>query len=128
MKNEYVIKGDTVIIKAIRKGEGHDILIDAEDFEEVSGFKGTWHVDNRGYVGRTIKQKRELMHRILLSPPQGMVVDHIDGNKLNNRRSNLRVIKPSHNQQNIRFPHKLAKSGYRGVKKADGVQRDGMPE
>jgi len=40
------------------------------------------------------------MHRFLLSPPEDKWVDHIDGDGLNNRRSNLRLVSPSQNGHN----------------------------
>lgn len=50
-----------------------------------------------------------LMHRELLRASPGELVDHIDGDRLNNRRSNLRICTPSQNQANRRT------AGYRGV-------------
>jgi len=116
MKNSYDVIGDTVIIYVIRKGKTYEVLIDKDDLPFLSDFRGTWHLDNRGYVRRTIKGKISFMHRILTNPPEGFVVDHIDGNTLNNKRNNLRVVKPGHNQQNIRNPHKISKTGSKGVR------------
>ena len=55
------------------------------------------------------------LHRFLTDCPQGMVVDHINGNTLDNRRENLRVCTQ---KENVRNQHKLAKnnkSGYRYI-------------
>lgn len=117
MKNAYKINGEYTIIYVKRKGKIYEVLIDTEDLELVSDFKGTWHLDNRGYIKRTISQRVELMHRLIMNPPNNMVVDHIDGNKLNNRKHNLRIVKPSQNTQNIHHPHKVAESGIKGVKR-----------
>lgn len=42
------------------------------------------------------------MHRLILSTPSGVQVDHVDGDGLNNRRSNIRICSPSQNHQNLR--------------------------
>jgi hypothetical protein len=52
------------------------------------------------------------MHREIMQPPPGMVVDHIDGNRANNSRENLRVCTQRQNVCN-RGPH--GKSGFKGV-------------
>jgi len=41
------------------------------------------------------------MHRYLMNYPEGMVVDHIDGNSLNNSRKNLRVITQGENVKHV---------------------------
>jgi hypothetical protein len=54
------------------------------------------------------------MHRLLLSPSKNSVVDHVNGNVLDNRRANLRVC----SQQQNTFNRKIGrnnKSGYKGV-------------
>ena len=61
------------------------------------------------------KQKTISLHREILKPGPGLQVDHVDGNGLNNRRSNLRIATGGENSRNQR----LAKnniSGYKGVR------------
>lgn len=54
------------------------------------------------------------MHRLILNAPENMEVDHINGNRLDNRRENLRLCNSSQNKCN-RGPRKDNKSGYKGV-------------
>lgn len=66
-------------------------LVDAEDYERVNQFK--WCVSAKGnkmYAYRKDHGKNVYLHQFLMNPPQGKVVDHIDGNGLNDRKSNLR--------------------------------------
>lgn len=53
-----------------------------------------------------------LMHRAILGASDGVYVDHINGNKLDNRRSNLRIATPQQSAYNTTKPNK---NGYRGV-------------
>jgi len=75
--------------------------------------KGTFYVYHRGSdpAGRLIKWK---MHRVLLGLTDGSIVgDHIDGNGLNNQRSNLRIATFKQNTMNRRPANK--QTGYKGV-------------
>lgn len=92
---------------------GGVMLIDKEDYENVSSHK--WHQDNNGYVSGTIKGKKIRIHRYLMKPPVGMVVDHIDRNPLNNTRANLRVVTANENAKNKGKPNKPTSSKYKGV-------------
>ena len=94
---------------------GRFAVVDAEDYERLSQF--TWFAEGgrktfyavRKENGRSIK-----MHRQITNAPDHLVVDHIDHNGLNNRRSNLRLATFTQNCQNQRrFVHKSSK--YKGV-------------
>ena len=54
------------------------------------------------------------MHRAILNAPKGLLVDHIDGNGLNNRKSNLRLCTFAQNAHNSR-PRRNSSSRYKGV-------------
>ncbi len=102
-------EGDSV--RMIPLGDGHYAYVDAADYPELS--KHTWRYEN-GYAARWEKGKRILMHRQIMKPPAHMVVDHIDSNRANNCRSNLRVCTPAENQQNQRKRHG-SRSRFKGV-------------
>ena len=110
-------------MKIITLTRGREALIDDEDLERVT--KNKWHWNkghyrnfdnndqNNGYARREHypggnhengKRKRKTiwLHRFLMDCPPGLVVDHIDGNGLNNQKSNLRVITHSQNMNNRR--------------------------
>lgn len=96
--------------------QGRFTLVDAEDFAALSAYK--WHTAN-GYVKRTSlarhgRRRNLYMHREIMKPMGRLVVDHRDGNKLNNTKANLRVCTSSQNHANaIRASHNT--SGYKGV-------------
>jgi len=104
-------------VRYIPLSRGKFAIVDAEDFEELNKYK--WYALrglNTFYAARRVGRETILMHRVLMQPPDGMVVDHIDGNGLNNCRSNLRVCTPAQNAVNSRA--KGARSGYKGVEYA----------
>lgn len=89
-----------------------DILVDDEDFEFLNQFY--WQVDKYNCVKRHTNTKHYLIHRLILDAPDNMEVDHIDGNRLNNQKSNLRLANSSQNKCN-RGPRKDCRSGFKGV-------------
>jgi len=58
--------------------------------------------------------KKVLASRLLMNPQNGMVVDHINGDTLDNRRSNLRVCTQAQNLRNRKMS-KCSSSGFKGV-------------
>lgn len=95
---------------------GHEAVIDAADAPAVarhnwSAFdRGRGRVYARRYEVIDGKSKCVMLHRFILAPAAGADVDHINGDTLDNRRSNLREATRSENLRNGR-----AKSGYKGV-------------
>lgn len=61
-----------------------------------------------------LKNKNYFLHRFLIQAPKGKLVDHIDGNTLNNKKSNLRICSYKENAKN-RILNKNNKSGHKGV-------------
>lgn len=93
----------------IQLSRGEVAIVDDENFEELSQSK--WHCDKQGYA---VRGDHEYMHRIIMNAPKGMTVDHINGDKLDNRRENLRLCEHAENMRNMK-KHKDNKSGYKGV-------------
>lgn len=110
-------------------------LIDEADLHAVSQFKWTAKNDGR-YAYRThrLNGKRQAiyLHRFIMPPPDGLWIDHIDGNGLNNQRHNLRFCTPQQNTQNSRGHFRSSK--YKGVGKtpngrwATQLRVDGKPK
>lgn len=92
-------------------------LIDAADKPLIDSWRWTWRRESRGYAlsRQSIgggKQKPVRLHRLILGFPTGMI-DHANGNKLDNRRCNLRLCSDSQNQANRDpLPHS---SKFKGV-------------
>lgn len=96
---------------------GRVALVDDEDYEEVARYK--WCYMTAGYAARSVvkEKKRWLlyMHREILKPPKGKHVDHVNGDTLDNRRSNLRLATHAENMRNSKKLSKNNTSGYKGV-------------
>ena len=89
---------------------GYAFKFSLEDWELVT--KWSWSVDPRGYLVATVNNCNKTLHRYLMNPPKGYVVDHINGDKLDNRRTNLRVC--THRQNS--FNSGVSKNNKLGVK------------
>jgi hypothetical protein len=97
-------------------------VVDDEDYHLVSVRK--WHAQ-KPTQGRTFYARAERrsgedggrwfhMHRVIAGAPDGLDVDHVDGNGLNNRRSNLRLCTRQENCCN-RPGNRVATSRFKGV-------------
>lgn len=107
MKNNYEIREDHVVIFLKHKGKIIEALIDIEDFPRVSDYPCTWHALNkgntyyvRGHIPGTNNTQKIYLHHLLLNPPKGYMIDHINHNGLDNRRSNIRILTARENRQN----------------------------
>ncbi len=103
-------QGDNV--RLIPLGDGFYAYVDKADYEWLSRWK--WHVVCGGYAARHEKGKYVFMHREIMTPPKGKIVDHADGNKANNCRFNLRVCTRTENLRNL-GKHHHACSRFKGV-------------
>lgn len=86
--------------------------IDDEDLERV--MQHSWLLDSNGYISTTVKCKTIRLHRFLMNAPKGTYVDHVDRNKMNNHKSNLRFCSQQQNSFNQHRGDKYS-SKYKGV-------------
>lgn len=124
--NAYKTRGEvTIVFLRRRDGAVMETVIDTKDLPLVMSIPVSWHaawdkVGRRHYVhGRMYEQGKQrtiCLHRVILGAPEGLLVDHRNGDGLDNRRGNLRLATPSENQQNrTRAPVANKSSGIRGV-------------
>lgn len=123
MRNEYRIEGNDVYITVTQKERPpFETVISVEDLPRLLDVNcGIIALNEKfgtyvqvSFYPRRSRQKMGL-HRFLMNPPKGMYVDHINSDKLDNRRSNLRIVTNAENMQNVKKPRSDNKSGYRGV-------------
>jgi len=98
-------------MKTIQLTKGAKAIVDDDDFERLNGF--SWQFNGR-YAARKENGKTILMHRCIMGFKNKYVTDHINGDKLDNRKDNLRVCTQSQNIANSK-KSKLNTSGYKGV-------------
>jgi hypothetical protein len=106
--------------------QGYEAIIDASDVEGVADALWFASVSRKkdGSI-RTVYAARHFgprsnvktipLHREIMNAPDGLEVDHIDGDGLNNRRSNLRLATRAENVRNMRLPSHNT-SGHKGVR------------
>jgi hypothetical protein len=85
-------------VKQIILTNGMVAYVDAADYEELNRY--TWQLVSAGYAARHEKGKWVFMHRQIMNPPEGMQVDHIHRNRLDNTRAHLRICTASENARN----------------------------
>ena len=88
------------------------VLYSSEDKNIVLHYK--WRINHNGYCDTSIKGRKVLMHRLIMNCISNKIVDHINGNKLDNRRENLRITDAVGNSQNKR-KNIIGTSNYLGV-------------
>lgn len=105
-------------------------LIDEKDYAEVSKIKWSMTPGKYNYATGNIKEggrwkTNVKMHRLILKPEQHELVDHINGDGLNNRRENLRICDRSQNAMNSTLPVNST-SGYKGVTRLPRLKKNGL--
>lgn len=88
-------------------------LVSAADYERVKRYSWQFH---KGYAVTRVDGKLIYLHRLIMDAPEGMMVDHINRDRLDNRQVNLRIATNRQNQANV-AKRVGTTSRYRGVSK-----------
>lgn len=94
-------------------GTGKFALVEDEDYKLVNKYR--WRINAYGYAETKVKKKSIYMHRLIMNAEKGMEVDHINHEKLDNQKTNLRLCTHQQNQHNLK-PQKNGSSQYKGVR------------
>lgn len=103
----------------VMSNSGRNAVVDDDDYDKVKDI--TWCLDSYGYVV-SIKNKgngkyeKLSLHRVITEAQTGQIVDHIDRDKLNNTKGNLRFASVAENTRNT-GPSTRNTTGYKGVRK-----------
>jgi hypothetical protein len=101
----------------IQLSNGGTTIVDPEDVPRLTGY--TWYNNGHGYAYAYVKRskpyRRVWMHRLIIGTPDDMDTDHINGNKLDNRKSNLRCVTRRQNVANRPKLNRSCSSRYKGV-------------
>lgn len=109
-------------MKVIELTKGQVAIVDDEDFERIAQWR--WHVSKKGYVTRSVafydgdKRRNRTIYMALeiLPAKPGHTVDHRNGNKLDNRRLNLRHATSGQQAYNRKI-RRESSTGFKGVSK-----------
>ena len=89
--------------------------IDVDDFDKVKQY--SWYEQKNGYMCHKEKNKKYItLHRFITNCPNGMVVDHINHNRKDNRKSNLKICTQKENANNRKNKAKGITKIYRNKK------------
>ena len=78
---------------------GEEFYFDLADYEKIKDY--CCSKDINGYIVTNISYgRREYLHRFLLNPDKNMLIDHINHNKLDDRKENLRIVNSNQNNEN----------------------------
>lgn len=101
---------------------GRVAKVDAADLHLVAGRNWSAHVDSKGYcyarahvIDTGQYGPKDKMHRVILGAVRGQIVDHINGDGLDNRRANLRICTTAENIRNSRKHADSKVSQFKGV-------------
>ncbi len=74
-------------------------IVDSDDYSRIMRL-GPWRKCDNGYAVRRYHKKTLRLHRFIMGTPDGLQTDHINGNRLDNRKSNLRIVDANINTHN----------------------------
>lgn len=104
-------------MKFIELSKGKVAIVDDEDYKSLSIYK--WSYNSKGYAWRSIKGENKrtyiLMHRFIMGAKADELIDHKNGNRLDNRKCNLRICTRSQNNCNQRLQAREKTSKFKGL-------------
>ena len=86
------------IILSGKTANGTSVKVDDADYEKYNHLR--WHLSSTGYAVRRTNGETIRLHRLIMNCPEGMVIDHLNGDKLDCRRSNMRICSQEENARN----------------------------
>ena len=95
--NEWEFSQDGHVVVTLHN-TGNKMLCDYEDWEKLKQY--CWSENNRGYAEARVNGKTAMFHAVIIGCEKPFVRDHINRNKLDNRRENLRVVTIAENNRN----------------------------
>jgi len=102
--------------------QGYSAIIDDVDFDDISQYKWAYA---HGYAVRSVtlrgKQERIPMHVQIIGKVDGLEIDHINGDRLDNRRCNLRNV--THAQNSYNSASNIGTSRFKGVFRSKGTAK-----
>ena len=106
-------------MKLIQLTQGQFAMVDDDVYDDLNKYK--WYANSSNKYFRAIRNIRingkyttVKLHRVIMSAQKGDIIDHIDGDTLNNQRSNLRFCTNSQNQHNSKI-NSNSTTGYKGT-------------
>lgn len=81
-----------------KTAKGKSVKVDDDDYKKYGHLR--WHLSDTGYAVRRYNGETIRLHRLITNCPEGLVVDHLNGDKLDCRKSNMRVCTQVENAKN----------------------------
>lgn len=117
---QYIFRPNEIIYRKnyagiiLEDAKGNPINITLISLDDIVYIKSTrWGMGTNGYSSGKVKNKRIFLHRFILKAKDGQIIDHKNGNVLDNRRENLRFCTRSENRRNAKSSG--GKSKFKGV-------------
>ena len=103
-------------MKEIPLTRGRVAIVDDDNYDSLSQYKWHFHDNSSGlgYAARTDGGRVIWMHRVVNATPDGFETDHLNHDRLDNRKENLRTATSSENRANRQYENTC---GFRGVQK-----------
>ena len=131
--NEFVFTSDYAEMIIKHKEDIIKVKLDLEDVKKVKEL-GSWHaiydstLQTPSYYicHRKVNQKCYKLHRFITNCPEDMEVDHINHDTLDNRKSNLRIVKASnnsHNRNDVKGVYKTTNNKYYAQIMINGIKQ-----